>query len=159
MLSVIQERVDLNKGVRNSTSFLLFKMIFLMWIFFLNWICTILLLFYALVSWPRGMWHSSSQTKDWTYTPYIRRWSRKWPDLQGSPSNSFLSESDSHSAVSDSLGCHGLYSPWNSPGQNTGVGSLSLLQGIVPTQGSNPGLPHCRQILYQLGHKGSLILF
>jgi len=33
-------------------------------------------------------------------------------------------------------------SPWNSPGQNTGVGSLSLLQGIFPTQGSNPGLPH-----------------
>ena len=46
-------------------------------------------------------------------------------------------------------------SPWNSPGQNTGVGSLSLLQGIFPTQGSNPGLPHCRRILYQLSHKGS----
>ena len=40
---------------------------------------------------------------------------------------------------------HGLYSQWNSPGQNTGVGSLSLLQGIFPTQGLNPGLPHCRQ--------------
>ena len=50
---------------------------------------------------------------------------------------------------------HGLYSPWNSPGQNTGVCSLSLLQGIFPTQGSNPGLPHCRQILYQLSHWGS----
>ena len=47
-------------------------------------------------------------------------------------------------------------SPWNSPGHNTGVGSLSLLQGISPTQGLNPGLPHCRQILYQLSHKGSL---
>ena len=56
--------------------------------------------------------------------------------------------------VSDSLRPHGLYSPWNSPGQNTGVGSLSLLQGIFPTQGSNPGLPHCRRILYQLSHKG-----
>ena len=54
-----------------------------------------------------------------------------------------------------SLWPHGLYSPWNSLGQNTGVGSLSLLQGIFPTQGSNPGLPHCRQILYQLSHKGS----
>ena len=42
---------------------------------------------------------------------------------------------------------HGLYSPWNSSGQNTGVGSLSLLQGIFPTQRLNPGLPHCRQIL------------
>ena len=49
---------------------------------------------------------------------------------------------------------HGLYSPWNSPGQNTGVGSLSLLQGIFPTQGSNPGLLHCRQILYQMSHQG-----
>ena len=47
------------------------------------------------------------------------------------------------------------YSPWDSPGQNTGVGSLSLLQGIFPTQGSNPNLPHLRQILYQLTHKGS----
>ena len=50
---------------------------------------------------------------------------------------------------------HGLYSPWNSPGQNTGVSSLFCLQGILPTQGSNPGLPHCRQILYQLSHQGS----
>ena len=48
---------------------------------------------------------------------------------------------------------HGLYSPWNSPGQNTGVGSLFLLQGIFPTQGSNPGLPHCRWILQQLSHQ------
>jgi len=46
------------------------------------------------------------------------------------------------------------YNPWNSPGQNTGVGSLSLFQGIFLTQGSNPGLPHCRQILYQLSHQG-----
>ena len=45
------------------------------------------------------------------------------------------------------LQAHG-YSPWNSPGQNTGVGSLSLLQGVFLTQGLNPGLPHCRQILY-----------
>ena len=42
---------------------------------------------------------------------------------------------------------YGLYSPRNSPGQNTGVGSLSLLQGIFPTRGSNPGLPHCRLML------------
>ena len=47
------------------------------------------------------------------------------------------------------------YTPWNSPGQNSGVGSLSLLQGVFPTQGSNPGLPHRRRILYQLSHKGS----
>ena len=46
------------------------------------------------------------------------------------------------------------YSPWNSPGQNTGVGCLSLLQVVFPTQGSNPGLPHHRRILYQLSHQG-----
>ena len=63
--------------------------------------------------------------------------------------------SESCSVVSTSLWPHGLYSPWNSPGQNTGVGSLSRLQGIVPTQVSNPGLLHCRQILYQLSHKRS----
>ena len=57
--------------------------------------------------------------------------------------------------MSDSLRSHGLYSPRNSPGQNTGVGSLSLFQGIFPTQGSNPGLLHCRQILYCLNHQGS----
>ena len=50
---------------------------------------------------------------------------------------------------------HGLYSPWNSPGQNTGVGSPSLLQVIFPTQGSSPGLLHCRWILYLLSHQGS----
>ena len=50
---------------------------------------------------------------------------------------------------------HGLYIRWNSPGQNTGVGSLSLLQEIFPTQGWNSGLSHCRWILYQLNHKGS----
>ena len=49
----------------------------------------------------------------------------------------------------------GLYSPWNSLGQNTGMGSLFLHQGIFPTQGSNPSLPRCRLILYQLSHQGS----
>ena len=63
--------------------------------------------------------------------------------------------SESRSVVSDSLRPQGLYSPWNSPGQNTGVGSLSPLQGIFPTQGSNPGFPPCGQILYHLSHKGS----
>ena len=64
-------------------------------------------------------------------------------------------KSECHSVASDSLGPHGLYSPWNSPGQNTGVGSLSLLQGNFPTHALNPGLLNCRQILSQLSHKGS----
>ena len=62
--------------------------------------------------------------------------------------------SESHSVLSDCLWPHGLYSPWNSLGQTTGVGSHSLLQRIFPTQGSNPGLMHCRLILYQLSHRG-----
>ena len=66
-----------------------------------------------------------------------------------------LCESESHSVMSNSSPPHGLYSPWNSSGQNTGVGNLSLLQGIFPTQGWNSGLPHCSQILYQLSQKGS----
>ena len=56
------------------------------------------------------------------------------------------SESERRSVMSNSLRPHGLCSPWNSPGQNTGVGSLSLLQGIFPIQGST-GLLHCRWIL------------
>ena len=64
-------------------------------------------------------------------------------------------ESESCSVTSNSLWPHGLYSPWDSPGQNTGVGSCSLLQGIFLTQGSNPGLLHYRHILYQLSHQGS----
>ena len=46
-----------------------------------------------------------------------------------------------------------IYSPWNSPGQNTGVGTHSLLQGIFP--GIDPSFSHCRQILYQPNHQGS----
>ena len=45
--------------------------------------------------------------------------------------------------------------PWNCPGKNTGVSCHFLLQGIFPIQGSNLGLPHCRQILYYLNHRGN----
>ena len=45
--------------------------------------------------------------------------------------------------------------PWDSPGKNTGMGGHAFLQGILPTQGSIPGLPHCRQIIYCLSHQGS----
>ena len=70
------------------------------------------------------------------------------------------SKSVSRSILSNFLWSHGLYPawllcPWNSPGKNTGVGSHSILQGIFPTQRSNPGLLHCRQILYCLNHQGS----
>ena len=66
----------------------------------------------------------------------------------------------SGSVMSDSLQRQGLQHtrllcPWDSLGKNTGLGCHALLQGIFPTQGSNPGLPHCRQILHWLNHKGS----
>ena len=63
--------------------------------------------------------------------------------------------SKSCSVMYDSLQPLGLYSLWNSSGQNTGMGSHSLLQGIFPTQGLKPGLIHCRQILYQLKYTES----
>ena len=74
------------------------------------------------------------------------------PGLGRSPGES---ESESCSVMSSSLPPLGLYSPQNSPGQDTGVGSLSLLQQIFQTQESNQDLPHCRQIHYQISHKGS----
>ena len=55
------------------------------------------------------------------------------------------------------IACQALCA-WDSPGKNTGVGYHSLLQGIFPTQGSNPDLLHCRQILYHLSHQGSLVV-
>ena len=78
-----------------------------------------------------------------------------WGESQGNKSCDFtfhlppicLSESQSCSVMSDFLWSHGLYSPLNSPGWNTGVGSLSLLPGIFLTQGLNPGILHCGQIL------------
>ena len=52
-----------------------------------------------------------------------------------------------------------LLCPWNSPGKSTGVGCHFLLQGIFLSQGSNPGLLHCRQMLYPLSHQGIPILY
>ena len=101
-----------------------------------------------------NLWAGASQApcsvgfSRWEY------WSRlihppSWDLLnQGIESTSLKSpesENESSSVLCDSY----------SPGQNTGVGSLSLLQGIFPIQGLNPALPHCRPILYQLSHKGS----
>ena len=74
-----------------------------------------------------------------------------WAHFVISPNN--YSESESCSVMSDSLQPHGLSMEFSS--QNTGVGSLSLLQGIFPTQGSNPGLLYCRWILYHLSYQES----
>ena len=74
--------------------------------------------------------------------------------------NSMKSEGVSCSVMSDSLWPHGLepsrlFCPWDFPGEKTGVGFHFLLQGIFPTQGLDPGLPHCRQTFYCLSHQGS----
>ena len=106
----------------------------------LNWV--------AISSFKRSSW-----PRDWTVC--LLHWQEDSLALSHLGSPLCTHHSESCSVMSDSLWPHGLYSPWNSPGQNTGVGSRSLLQGIFPTKGSNPDLPHCRQILYQLSHKGS----
>ena len=62
-------------------------------------------------------------------------------------------ENESRSVESSSLRPNGRYSPWSSPGQNTGVGSLSLLQHIFPSQDLDWGLLHCRRILYQSNYQ------
>ena len=101
---------------------------------------------------------------EWVAVPYSR--GSFWPRDQTcscnaggffttEPQGISFSNYESRSVVSDSLRPRGLYSPWKSPGQNTGAGSLSLLQESFPTQGLNPGLPCCGRILYQLSHKVS----
>ena len=77
----------------------------------------------------------SSQPRYWTQVPHIAgrfstSWATKQAQEQKSPTRMCIWHSESHSVMCDSLRPHGLYSPWNSPGQNTGVGSLSLLQWI-----------------------------
>ena len=67
-----------------------------------------------------------------------------------SAGRSVASDSCDPGAVAARLLC-----PWESPGKSPGAGGHSLLQGIFPTHGSNPGLPHCSQILYHLNHQGS----
>ena len=89
--------------------------------------------------------------------PSNQWWHKTWSLFIPEGLMSHFSESESHLIVSDSLWPRQLYSPRNSPGQNTGVGSLSLLQGLFLTQELNQGLLHCRQILYQLSYQGSLI--
>ena len=114
-----------------------------------NWLCDLgwvtLLLCLCVLSWRWGIFQLLLLMLLWqlilTQYPMLTVvWKWKWK---------------SRSVMSDSFWPHGLYSPWNSPGQNIGVGSLSLLQGIFPTQELNPDLPHWRWILYQLSHQGN----
>ena len=83
----------------------------------------------------------------------IKRNKEMWPRASGPSSQKVKVKSFSRVQLS---GTPWLLCPWDSPGKNTGVGCYFLLQGIFPTQGSNPGLLHCRHMLYPLSHQGSL---
>ena len=98
-------------------------------------------------------WIAISYTRR-SFSPEIKPEPFASPALAG---GFFTTEGKSKMKVKVSQSCLTLcgpmaYSSWNSPGQNTGVGSLFLLQGIFLTKGSNSGLLHCRWILYQLSH-------
>ena len=98
-------------------------------------------------------WIAISYTRR-SFSPEIKPEPFASPALAG---GFFTTEGKSKMKVKVSQSCPTLcgpmaYSLWNSPGQNTGVGSLFLLQGIFLTKGSNSGLLHCRRILYQLSH-------
>ena len=106
------------------------------------------------------IWKIQRWPQDWkrsVFTPILKKGNAK--ECSNYHTIALIShaskDSESRSVMSNSLQPHGQNSPSNSPGQNTGVSSSSLLQGIFPTQGLNPGIPHCRQILYQLRLQGS----
>ena len=101
------------------------------------------------------IWKTQQWPQDWKMSLFVQTQRKAIPKNAQIAAQLLASESESCSVVSDSLWPHEIYSPWNSPGQNIGVGSLSLLWGIFPTQGSNPDLQYYRWILYQLSHKGS----
>ena len=114
------------------------------------WLCCVIFSYDAKHSLPFNFFFLSIFTKDFSLE-YTKDFCQcVWFLYQGNTGLVDTQWSESHSVVSDSLRPRGLYSPCNSPDQSTGMGSLSLLQGIFPTQGLNPGLPHHRQILYQL---------
>ena len=112
----------------------------------LTWVSLTLVVRYLFMAAPAKCRHCSLP---WTKLPLLTL------NVEYLLSAYFCLFSESNSVMSDFLWPHGLYSPWNSPGQNMRVGSHSLFQGIFPTQGFNPGLSHCRQILYQLSHRRS----
>ena len=105
-------------------------------------------------SWVHDFHRSTGSIHKW---PGQEKYTERW---MGEVNYVRARWSESWKAMSNSLWPHGLQPvrplcPWNSSGQNTGVGSCSLRLGIFPTQGLNLGLPCCRWILYHLSHQGS----
>ena len=107
-------------------------------------------------NWRASWWKRKREWKSWLKTQLSKK------EDHGVWSHHFTANRWGNNGNSDTLFSWksfsyvrplGLYSPWNSPGQNAGVGSYSLLQGILPTQGLNLGLPHYRQIRYYLSNQ------
>ena len=86
-------------------------------------------------------WHRLRRVPKIWPSRLCQRWGVRRLGCDPSSQGCTTAKSESHSVVPDSLQPHGLHSPWNSPGQNTGAGSLSLLQGISPTHGLKPRSP------------------
>ena len=112
--------------------------------------------------WIEKLWYiytmeCYSSTERNAFESVLMRWTKLEPIIQSEISQKVKCKYCMKVKVTQScltLQPHGLYSPWNSPSQNTGAGSLCLFQGIFSTQGSNLGLPHCRWILYCMSHQG-----
>ena len=111
-----------------------------------------MMILYFIRTQDKGFWWSSLRCHAWQQKN-LWAWHQSSHIIR--EKKKFFFFISSRSIVFDSLWSHGLYSPWNSLGQNTGVGNISLLQEIFPIQELNPGLPHCGRILYRLSHKGS----
>ena len=126
-------------------------------LFVLTWVVFIYFLLLLIVPLFTVLQRSNGGSKKLGNLSEVTQLERAEQDLNpsGAGYHQEKSESENHSTMSHSLWSHGLYSPWNSPGQNTGVGSHSLLQGIFEIQESSWGLPHCRWILYLLNYQGS----
>ena len=100
------------------------------------------------------MWRANKLEKTLMLGEIEGKRRKGWQSMRWLDSITDSVEIESCSVMSNFLLPHGLYSTWNSPSQNTRVGSLSLPQGIFPIQGLNPGLLHCKRILYQLSYEG-----
>ena len=126
------------------------------WHWFVRWSPTIILSFHLLLLFLSSSFYTAGKLYlvrmvELFETLIFIFLSNQWLSVCGL----WTKQNQHHLRTSNTLWPHGLFHPWNSPGQDSGVGSLSLLQGIFPTQGLNSGLPHCRQILHYLSHKGS----
>ena len=108
--------------------------------------------FLSLQLWALLVWRLGFQDSNTNGSTELKSETPPWPFWGPC---AMETQSEGPSVMSYTFRPHRLYSPWNSPGQDTGVGSLSLLQAIFPTQETNWGLLHCRWILYQLSFQRS----